>query len=74
MKQFTKKQKVGAVVGLALLGLVGLGTATHKSVKPGATECKDLPSCQQSCTTQGCFCNRSCILWYCWGPWYCQCG
>jgi hypothetical protein len=65
------------VLAVALAGLSALAYAGYKPVSPAAKlqdKATDLPSCQAGCTTEGCFCNRSCILWYCWGPWYCQCG
>jgi hypothetical protein len=68
--KITKKHVIAAALAI-------LGTASALTYKSPATDAKkigDLPSCQASCTTQGCFCNRSCILWYCWGDWYCQCS
>ena len=34
----------------------------------------NLQQCEQGCPAQdNCFCNRSCFLAWCWGPYYCQC-
>lgn len=69
----TKKTKI-----LAMASVLALGTGLY-GYKPVSSTAKlqekatDLPSCQASCTTEGCFCNRSCFLAWCWGDWYCQC-
>jgi hypothetical protein len=69
----TKKTKILAMVGVLALGTGLLGYKPVSATAKVQEKATDLPSCQASCTTEGCFCNRSCILWYCWGDWYCQC-
>jgi len=71
----TKTKKIALGAGLVGLGLLGaFGYQPVSSTAKLQDKATDLPSCQAGCTTEGCFCNRSCILWYCWGNWYCQCG
>jgi hypothetical protein len=69
----TNKKKM-LLAGVLLL--LGGAAAAYKPVAATAKAkeaCKDLPSCQASCSSP-CFCNRSCFITWCWGPWYCQCG
>lgn len=72
----TKKHKIiaGAIlaVGLAVASYFGAYKAPSADAKLIGSG--DLPSCEAGCDSQaGCFCNRSCFLAWCWGPWYCQC-
>jgi hypothetical protein len=69
-----RKKKIGLVIGLA----IGLSAGSMLSYRTPAEGAKDLgadpTACEQSCpASAGCFCNRSCILFYCWGNYYCQC-
>jgi hypothetical protein len=76
MNKPTKKQMIVSAAIVAVLGIGGL--AGYKPVHPSATckatGCDSLACCQAGCSGQGCFCNRSCFITWCWGPWYCQCG
>jgi hypothetical protein len=71
----TTKKKIGIALAIALaLGAVGYFgySAPAEGARLLDGDC-DPNSCGGP-SEPGCFCNRSCFLWYCWGPTYCQCN
>lgn len=66
----SKKVKIGAV----LVTVLGALYASYNPVDTAHAKLvgESLQQCQASCV-QPCFCNRSCLLTWCFGPWYCQC-
>jgi len=69
------KKKKFLVAGALVAGLLGGAGLSYKTPSADAKMVGDSPAaCEASCSTSaGCFCNRSCILFYCWGNYYCQC-
>jgi len=68
----TKKLVFGGVfvAAMGVGGYVGYSAPSADAKLVG-----DSPAaCEQGCMTEGCFCNRSCFITWCWGPYYCQCG
>lgn len=66
----TKKLTIGVFVA-ALAGAAYFGYSAPsedaKMVGESPTEC------EKTCPSSACFCNRQCIIVWCWGPYYCQC-
>lgn len=67
----SKRTKIGVAAGL--IALLGGLYAAYSPVAPDAKLVgESLAQCKVTCQ-KPCFCNRTCVLTWCWGPWYCQC-
>lgn len=62
---------VGFILATVLIISLGCGRSieAESSSDDGINmNCGDGVSC-----TQPCFCERTCVLWWCWGKPYCEC-
>lgn len=70
-----KKLLVALVALVGVLGLLccGAGFLGYSAPADDAKLVGNSPDeCEQSCVSP-CFCERSCVLFICWGDYYCQC-
>jgi hypothetical protein len=71
------KKKIALIAGIVALCILCCGGAGMFSFTTPSDDAKLLGNtpqeCEQGCD-EPCFCNQSCILWYCWGNYYCQCS